>query len=164
MWDRTGCYPRLSLSCIGSSEMDAKEYIECRLNPQIEWYNRRAGRHKWSYHILAALTGVLAASVAVTAATDVDKLFLAILGGVISSLTVLQTLLKSHEKWLGYRSASEDLKREKYFFKTKSGHYMGLRDQDIISTLVDRAESIISSEHQEWRSSNRNRNIDPDGQ
>ncbi len=141
--------------------MDTEKYIKCRLNPQIEWYSGRAGRHKWAYHILAALIGVLAASITVTAAADADKLALAILGGAISSLTVLQTLLKSHEKWLGYRSACEDLRREKYYFKTKSGHYSGLKDEDNISTLVDRSEGIISSEHQEWRSSNRTRNIYP---
>ena len=77
------------------------------------------------------------------------------------SLTVLQTLLKSHEKWLGYRSACEDLKREKYYFKTLSGHYKGLNEDETLATLVYRSESIISSEHQEWRSSNRTRNIDP---
>ena len=144
--------------------MDAKEYINGRLNPQIEWYSGRAGRHKWVYHTLAALTGVVAASITVTAAADVDKIALAILGGIVSSLTVLQTLLKSHEKWLGYRSACEDLKREEYYFKTSSGHYSGLSDEDVLSTLVDRSENIISSEHQEWRSSNRTRNIDPSQQ
>ena len=144
--------------------MDAKEYIKCRLNPQIEWYSGRASRHKWVYHILAALTGFIAASITVTAAADADNLALAILGGIISSLTVLQTLLKSHEKWLGYRSACEDLKREKYYFNTLSGHYKGLDEDEILATLVDRSESVISSEHQEWRSSNRIRNIDPSQQ
>ena len=117
--------------------------------------------HKRVYHFLAALIGVIAASITVTAAAGVDKIIVAVLGGAISSLTVLQSLLKSHEKWLGYRSACEDLKREKYYFKTTSGHYSGLHEDDVLSTLVDRSESIISSEHQEWRSSNRTRNVDP---
>ena len=140
--------------------MGTDEYINCRLNPQIDWYSSKANLHKRIYYVLASLIGVTAASITVTVATDVDKVFVAILGGAVSSLTVLQSLLKSHEKWLGYRSACEDLKREKYYFKTLSGHYKGLDEDETLATLVDRSENIISSEHQEWRSSNRTRNID----
>lgn len=142
-------------------EMDTNEYIKCRLNSQISWYSKKATTHKWIYHTIAASIGVIGVSITVVVAADGEGLSIAILGGVISALTVIQALTKSHEKWLGYRSACEDLKREKYYFKTASGHYSNLKGEDILSALVDRSESIIASEHQEWRSSNRTRNVDP---
>ena len=142
--------------------MDTNEYIKCRLNSQISWYSKRAAIHKWIYHILAASIGVIGVAITVVVAADGEKILIAVLGGLISSLTVFQALVKSHEKWLGYRSACEDLKREKYYFKTSSGHYIRPElTTNVLSTLVDRSESIISSEHQEWRSSNRIRNIEP---
>ena len=141
--------------------MDTNEYIKCRLNSQISWYSKRAAIHKWIYHILAASIGIIGVAITVVVAADGEKILIAVLGGLVSSFTVFQALVKSHEKWLGYRSACEDLKREKYYFKTTSGHYSSLHEDDVLSTLVDRSESIISSEHQEWRSSNRTRNVDP---
>jgi len=74
---------------------------------------------------------------------------LGISGAIVAILSGLVSLFKFQEKWTNYRTTSETLKHEKYMFLTKTSPY---HEQDSLSTLVYRVESIISRENSDWNS------------
>jgi len=70
----------------------------------------------------------------------------AILGAVIVICSSFSKLGKFHENWLQYRETCELLKHEKYLFLTGTTPYEG----QPLQLLVERVESIISSENINW--------------
>jgi hypothetical protein len=72
-----------------------------------------------------------------------------VLGGTIVVVEGLQQLFKFHDSWLGYRSACEDLQRERYLFASRAGPYRGSPDPEPL--LAERVESVMSREHDAWR-------------
>lgn len=55
---------------------------------------------------------------------------------------------KYHENWIQYRSTAEILKHEKFLYLTRSGGYKN--SSASFNELVERCESIISSENVDW--------------
>ena len=60
--------------------------------------------------------------------------------------TGITQLEKYQESWILYRTNSELLKKEKYFFKNNIGEYSNLTDDVKNKLLVERVESIVSAE------------------
>ena len=63
---------------------------------------------------------------------------------MIAVVTGLSQLEKYQENWILYRTTSELLKKEKYFYENGVGDY--LDESKKKKLLVERVESIVSSE------------------
>jgi hypothetical protein len=69
-------------------------------------------------------------------------------GAVI--LEGLQQLNQWQHNWITYRSTCEALRHEKYSFIARSGSYDGMDDDQAKKALVERVESLVSTEHAKW--------------
>lgn len=132
--------------------MDESQYLESRLEPQINWYDDKSKHHRNWYKGLRGAEIVAAASIPflVGFITDARPLFLIIvglLGVAIAVITGIISLCQFQENWVEYRTTCESLKHEKYIFQTKTEPY----DVDNpFPLLVHRVESMISRENTTW--------------
>ena len=131
--------------------MDEAAYVTERVVPQIEWYDLRAGQNKIWYRALAAAAIALSAAVPVAVAGDLSGWVAAMLGGFTTIVVGLLSLLKCQENWVRYRSTAEMLKKERFFFETRTGPYAGDDDDARFDSFVERFEGTVSTEHQVWR-------------
>ncbi len=127
-----------------------EEYQTKRYQNQIDWYSDRATRNKrfyyafqWGVIVLSASIPVLIASIPKTHQwiTIAISIFLAI------GTTALKTF-KFQENWINYRTISETLKKEKYFYDAGLDAYSDTSDKEAL--FVERVESLISRENSLW--------------
>lgn len=130
---------------------DEMNYIKQRLDPQIEWYSKRATENKTKYHVyqvVLIIVGVLIPVVNVIDYAPVEtRVISAILGGIVVGITGMLQLKKHHENWIMYRSTEEALKEEKYTYLHSAGAYSELNDAERRKMLVEKSESIISNQN-----------------
>jgi uncharacterized protein DUF4231 len=77
---------------------------------------------------------------------DLLRLTSSILGGIIVVITSLMQLHKYQENWILFRTTQELLKKEKFLYLNNAGDYAGLDDEKKKRLLVERVESLVSSE------------------
>ena len=127
------------------------EYIEQRLEDQIDWYSKKSmwnqSRHKW-----LRLTEILCASLipflsGMGQQIPFSDWIIGMLGVLIAVSASSGALFKFHENWIQYRTTSEQLKHERFLYLTKTKPY---DDDDTFATLVQRVESLISKENSSW--------------
>ena len=140
--------------------MEYSEYEKKRLNNQINWYDQKSKTEKKWYYILKTIQIFLSGAIPVMAGNILKFNFLLL---VISSFSALATLLegvlslcKFYEKWIQYRTIAEALKREKYMYLYSAGIYDS-SNIDKLKTLVERCESLISSENINWANMSNNK-------
>ena len=131
--------------------MDENEYLENRLNDQINWYNSRSGDNQKYYKNLRILEIVCAATIPFMAGLgsvfQYNEFIVGFLGVVIAVCAGVTALNKCQENWIMYRTTAETLKHEKYLYLTKSAPY----DGDLaFQYLVERVEGLISRENSQW--------------
>jgi len=132
--------------------MTESEYFKVRLEDQIDWYSQKSVKCQNYYKMAEGLQYCLALLLA-PLGYFVDsciyvKYIIAVIGIIIAGLNFFESMNNYHENWISYRSTCEILKHEKMLFATKSGSYA---DSDTPFTdLVERVESIISSENIDW--------------
>lgn len=130
-----------------NSEEPSSEYE--RLETQIRWYDTKSGNaqrnYKWGRYF------VIAGSAAIPIAALTDHIFLtAILGGLIAISEAIQHVNQWQHNWITYRSTCEALRHEKYAYLERADPYDDLDDKAARKLLVDRVESLISTEHSKW--------------
>ena len=69
-----------------------------------------------------------------------------VLGATVAIVTGLTQLEKYQENWILYRTTTELLKKEKYFYENEVGDYSDLDETKRKKLLVERVESMVSSE------------------
>lgn len=140
-----------------SFTMLESEYIEKRLKDQIAWYSKKSTSNKKWYKRLKYLDNALALLIVpasyYSCCHSVLNYFVIVAGLAISFSNFMQSINKYHENWIQYRSTAELLKHEKYLYETKSGGYKNCSDP--FNLLVERCESIISSENIDWAQLNK---------
>ena len=132
--------------------MTVEDYIEKRLDNQINWYDKKSKINKSRYRILKLLVIIFSVMIPFLAGLISDahswiKIAVGIGGVMIALFEGILTLYKYQENWLEYRNTAESLRREKIMFLTKAGPYS--KDQSL-QNLVQRSESIMSEENQDW--------------
>lgn len=131
--------------------MNEQEYIEQRLQNQIDWYSRRASANQNAYRWLRALEIVLASSIpfftSLVKEYDGMGILVSVISVVIAVLAGLLALYKFQENWIEYRTTGESLKHEKFMFLTRSGPYA---IEQPFPALVERVEATISKESSSW--------------
>lgn len=116
-----------------------------RLDWQIEWYDSRSveaqRRYKWAKGVeitCAALVPLIA---------NLDGLTASLLGVAVVVLEGLQHVNQWHHNWISYRTTCEALRHERYSFLAGSGPYDELDKEAAKKLLVERVESLVSTEH-----------------
>lgn len=128
-----------------------EEYIETRLEDQIEWYGRKSSSNQRMYKRLQLITVVSSSSIPFLSAYTSEYNFIAIIVGVIgvtvAAITAVNSLYKYQENWISYRSTSESLKLQKFLYLTGTDPY---HEEGAFNLLVQNVEMIISKENATW--------------
>jgi hypothetical protein len=133
--------------------VDEKEYLETRLNDQIDWYDRKSSQNQKCFKRLQVATILASAAIPFLSgyiggpSTFCLKICVGLLGLVVAAITAMLGVYKFHENWLEYRTTCETLKHEKYLFLTRSTPYA---EDGNLNLLVERVEGIISKENTAW--------------
>ena len=129
------------------------DYFSERFEKEIQWHSAKARDDKSKFTLLQTLMIVFSASIAIVNAVAasvgqlaVGAVIASLLGGVVVILTALVQLHKYQENWILYRTTSELLKKEKYFYLHGIGAYANLSPEQKLKALVERVEIMISSE------------------
>jgi len=119
-----------------------------RLEQQIRWYDSKSGGAQRMYKRVKIAEFVLSAGVPLTALWNGWITAGLGIGAVV--LEGIQQLYQWQHNWITYRSTCEALRHEKYSYLGRSGSYDGLDDVEAKKALVERVESLISTEHSKW--------------
>jgi hypothetical protein len=121
-----------------------------RLQEQIDWHSKKARQNKRRYRISQIIIIFVAAIIPVINvlgfADQQTRIVSSVLGATVVIVTGLTQLEKYQENWIMYRTTIELLKKEKYFYENEVGEYSGLDESERKKSLVERVESIVSSE------------------
>ena len=126
------------------------EYIDERLDDQIEWYDKKSRYHQRWFKLLKSIEIILGVLIPIIYYFTHDnfKLWSVILSSGILLCEGMISLFNHQKNWIEYRKTSELLKHEKYMYCFKSGIYRDELHPNI--TLVERCETIISNENINW--------------
>ena len=131
-----------------------EDYIEQRLNDQINWYGQKSRTNQLWFKRLRLAEIVAAAVIPFLAGFAGESLSIKIaigaLGVVVAIIASLLALLRLQEHWINYRAIAEALKTEKFLFLTQTQPYDA---GDIFHFLVQRVEALLSKENTEWMQS-----------
>jgi hypothetical protein len=132
------------------SKTETPDYKKERLQFQIEWHSGKARHNKKMFRLYEIIILVSGAIIPIVNAIDYGdfqtRSISSILGGIVVISTGLSQLEKYQENWILYRTSTELLKKEKYFFENNVGEYINLDEDKKMKLLVERVESIVSSE------------------
>lgn len=135
--------------------MSPAEYLEKRVDDQINWYNSRSGTNKRMYEriqIVVIASGVLIPlfiGYSETEGWEKLKYLAGALGALVAYLEGLKTIKKYRENWTAYRMTAEALLREKMLFLNRVGSD-GNSTYDF-KQFVANCEQIMSGEQANWR-------------
>ncbi|MEI9412924.1 DUF4231 domain-containing protein [Mesorhizobium salmacidum] len=135
------------MSAPGSTESEPDSGYQ-RLEQQIRWYDSKSGDAQRCYKNVKIAEFILSALVPLTALWNGWVTAALGVGAVV--LEGLQQLNQWQHNWITYRSTCEALRHEKYSFLGGSGSYDGLSKDEAHMALVERVESLISTEHAKW--------------
>jgi len=131
--------------------MNQDEYLQNRVEDQIEWYNNKSTRNQRWFNSLRIIEIVSAAIIPFIAgySESIPRgiVVIGFLGVVIAICAGLAALNKFQENWIMYRTTCETLRHEKFLFVTKTKPY---DEDDAFNQFVTRFESLISKENSQW--------------
>jgi hypothetical protein len=123
-----------------------------RLEEQIDWYDKKSAFNQSCFKRIKIIELVAAALIPLLAGFSILIPYPAIITGGLGALIVvlesLQGLYQFQSNWISYRSTCERLKHENYLWLANAGHYADAKDPNRL--LAERIESLISTEHAKW--------------
>jgi hypothetical protein len=136
-----------------SAEPANDEYLAKRFDEQQKWYSNKAADNKKKFHasqviiiVAGSLIPLISALGVNTALQSSMAMISALLGGIIVITTALIQMFKYQENWIIYRTTSELLKKEKYFYLNDVGVYSDLSARQKKKLFVETIENLVSSE------------------
>lgn len=127
--------------------MTEQEYIEKRVQDQIQWYSDKSGWNQKWYKRLKIIELVGAVSIPFLV-TFINDFYIGLIGAIVAVVAGLLSIYKYQENWIKYRTTSESLKHQLYLFQTKAEPY---NDEQAFSNFVHTIERLISKENSEWQ-------------
>ena len=127
------------------------EYLEHRLDDQIDWYDKKSSANQTAYKRLRLIEIIAAASIPLLAGYSQALWYvgmtIGVLGMVVAVLAGIVGLYRFQENWSEYRAVADSLKQEKYLYLARAEPYSG--DQPF-ELLVQRVEALLKSETMDW--------------
>lgn len=125
-------------------------YIESRITPRLEWYDKRATWNKQAHLALESGSAILSIALVLLIHVDViPRLVLAVIAALISALLALGRIGRFGEKWHVYRLAAEAVQSEIELFRHNAGPY-ALDSAAGDRLLVERVEALLTNEARTW--------------
>ncbi|MFC1456967.1 DUF4231 domain-containing protein [Microvirga arabica] len=132
-------------------EARADQYFERDLKGQRDWFSKHASAYKQRSQSLAFLViaaGSITTFVQVFGQAPWVSIITAGLGALVVFAEGWQRIARYSETWVGYRNASERMKRERRLFLNGAGSYRNLGDDEAYLQFVENIEAIIGEEQQ----------------
>ncbi len=140
--------------------MSVQDYIQKRVDNQIEWYQKKAAFNKFRYRIIEIIIIVSGALIPFINSVTIfyptkdtqtvpypSLLFISsLLGFIITIVTGFSKMEKYFESWTLYRTNAEVLIKEKFMYLNNAGQYSKLSQEDRDKLFVENIEFILSSE------------------
>jgi hypothetical protein len=136
--------------------MNPEEYMEQRLQDQIDWYDRKSASSQKTFKRLRTTEIVAAALIPFLSGILINlpasyklvsPIVIGVLGIIVTVIAGVLSLGRYQERWVEYRATCESLKREKYLFQTGVEPY---DTADAFRLLVQRTEELLSKENSSW--------------
>ena len=125
-------------------------YIDTRLNNQLEYYHTKCSKLRLEYYWLSGISIVINAIIPILSmgieSAGALKYIIAVLSASVTVMSSILLLRKTKDTWITYRSTYEKLKKEKVLFENSAGKYKTATEKDFILNC----EEIMESEHIEW--------------
>ena len=142
----------------GNISMNINEYIDTRIDNQIDYYDMKAIQYKKMHDHLSIVTIILSASIAiipafVTLIPNYKNIFTFLSAFFAAIITILQTidkLKKYNDLFYQYRMTCEKLKQEKILYLNNAGEYKSDSSVTYEQLFVERCESIMATENGTW--------------
>lgn len=125
-------------------------YLQERVKPRIEWYDKRAvlckRMHMYLHYFVAVASIVM---VVVLNDLNVSRLMLSVLAGLIAIAATIERIGQFGDRWHMYRATYEALNAEASLYANRAGPYANGNEDRLI---VERVEAILSNEGTRWSS------------
>lgn len=135
-------------------DMGLETYLKERVQDQEDWMEGKSGASKRSYQRGKLIVILLSVSIPFfVTLIDVNPNFKYLIAGVgvlIAGVEGILSLYDYQNTWINYRQTLEALKREKFFFATKSSVY---KKDKSFQFFVERIETILTMENKNWSES-----------
>lgn len=134
-----------------SKYLSVADYLQQRVDDQLEWYGGKSAQNKRWYYRLQFITLLSAVAVPVISLSSGDikvRFVVAFLGAIAALAAGLSSMYQFRDQWLDYRSTAESLKFEKHLFLTRADPY---NTSKAFSLFVHRVETAIISENRSWQ-------------
>ncbi|MFK8008007.1 MAG: DUF4231 domain-containing protein [Saprospiraceae bacterium] len=135
-------------------DMGLETYLKERVQDQESWMEVKSGSCKKNYQRGKLLVIILSVSIPfLVTLIDIDDRFKYLIAGVgvlIAGVEGILSLYNYQNSWVNYRQTLEALKREKFFFATKSSIY---KKDSSFQFFVERIETILTMENKNWSES-----------
>lgn len=132
------------------AETEPEDYLQGRLKEQLDYHSTQSKQNKKRFYALQFVIIITSALVPIVNVIipggDLLRLTSSILGGIIIVITAVMQLHKYQENWILFRTTQELLKKEKFLYLNDAGDYAGLDPAEKKRLLVERVESLVSSE------------------
>lgn len=135
--------------------MQPEEYLQNRMEDQIDYYDRKSRASKSRYLWLRVVEICVAASIPVISGfgevlrLPYATLWVALAGVALTIVAGLLSLYRYQEIWVNYRAVCDSLRREKFLYLTRTPPYDAGSPLPI---LVERAEALMAQENNSWTS------------
>lgn len=127
------------------------DYINERLNQQMQYYKDKCKKLQGEFYSLSIISITVNALIPVLSiAVDsfhLMKYIIALLSALVSISSSILLLKRTKDRWIGYRTTYEQLKKEKILFELGAGSY---GDKNI-QVFAERCEKIMQDEHSLWK-------------
>lgn len=123
-----------------------------RLEDQIDWYDLKSGSSQRYYKRTKYFTIIASASIPIIAVLEFPQsnVLVAFLGALIAVFEGANHINQWQHNWITYRSTCEALRHEKYTYIERADPCDIRDDTTARKLLVERVESLISTEHSKW--------------
>lgn len=131
--------------------IEEAEYLEQRLDDQINWYDKKSSANQAAYKRLRLIEIVAAASIPLLAGytqkSEYVGMAIGVIGLIVAVLAGIVSLYRFQENWNEYRATAESLKQEKYLYLARAEPFNGAQPFEL---LVQRVEALLKSETTGW--------------
>ncbi len=133
--------------------IDPDTYMTDRVKGQLSYYRSKSAYNQQRFKFFKLVTIILAVSIPFLSSMDWEyaSILIGLMGVLIAVSEGVLGLYKFQDNWLEYRGTSENLKREKYLFQTKTSPYNLDDENKAFHLFVEKVESILGKESTNWK-------------